>query len=452
MKKYFLYAMSIICLLYSCSNNASKTKKQKTTETSTTPVFKKHIDSLFSSLEKKDEFMGSISISQNGKDIYQNIIGFENIATAKKASDSTYYKIGSISKTYTATLILKAIEEQKIMLDQTINLFFPKIKEAKNITIKNLLNHSSGIPSYTKYSNFLSYHTNPKTKEELLSLITEVQQKHYTISKVEYSNSNYILLTFILENIYQSDFETILAQKITKPLQLNNTYYLQSNITDFVVSYKYNNATTSWKELPVTDLANALGAGGIITTPTDVNNFLIALFNYKIINQNSLNQMQQIEQNFGLGMIKLILNDRTSYGHHGDIDGYSASAFYFPEEKLAITITSNASNNNIDTILTKVLKMYFNDPIISISSTELEKFAGTYYNPKAPTEETVFIIENNKLVHVIKNEFKTPLIYKGNRIFLLEQTYAESMYFTFSEDGESLTIKQGDYNGISIKK
>ncbi|CAM1344337.1 serine hydrolase domain-containing protein [Tenacibaculum amylolyticum] len=452
MKKHAIYTMSIVCLLYSCNNNVTKTKQQKITEisTATLPSFKNKIDSLFTSLEQKNEFMGSISISQNDKVIYQNTIGFEDIATSEKASNATYYKIGSISKTYTAALILKAIEEQKITLDQSIDLFFPNIKEAKNITIKNLLNHSSGIPSYTKYSNFLSYHTQPKTKEELLTLITQVQDKHYTNPKAEYSNSNYVLLTFILEKIYQSDFKTILSEKITAPLQLNNTYYLQNNSPDIVQSYTYNN--NSWKELPITDLTNALGAGGIIATSTDVNNFLNALFNQKIINQNSLGQMQQIEQGFGLGLVKLTLSSRSSYGHHGDIDGYSASAFYFPEEKLAITITSNASNNNIDTILNKVLKLYFNDPILSISTKELKKFTGTYYNPKDSTEESVFITENDKLVHVIQNEFKRVLIYKGNRTFLLEQAYAEAMYFTFSEDGKSLSIKQGNYNGTAIKK
>ncbi len=99
------------------------------------------LDSLFLLLEQNNKYMGSIALSENGKTIYTKSIGFDDIATSKKSTINTKYRIGSISKTFTASLIFKALEENKINLNQTIDKYFPTIKNSKSITISNLLNH-----------------------------------------------------------------------------------------------------------------------------------------------------------------------------------------------------------------------------------------------------------------------------------------------------------------------
>ncbi len=89
------------------------------------------LDSLFMLLEKNNKFMGSIAISENGKTVYTKSIGYDDVATSEKSNINTKYRIGSISKTFTATLVFKAVEEKKINLDQTIDKYFPTIKNAK---------------------------------------------------------------------------------------------------------------------------------------------------------------------------------------------------------------------------------------------------------------------------------------------------------------------------------
>lgn len=103
------------------------------------------LDSLFLVLEKNNKFMGSIAVSQNGKLLYSNTIGYSDVENSKKADFKTKYRIGSISKMFTASLILKAIEENKISLNQTLDKYFPGIENSKQITIGNMLNHKSGF-------------------------------------------------------------------------------------------------------------------------------------------------------------------------------------------------------------------------------------------------------------------------------------------------------------------
>jgi CubicO group peptidase (beta-lactamase class C family) len=100
---------------------------------------------LFEVLEKNNKFMGSIAVSQDGKLLYSNAIGYSDIESLKKANAKTKYRIGSISKMFTASLILKAVEENKLSLKQTLDKYFPQIENSTEITIENLLSHKSGI-------------------------------------------------------------------------------------------------------------------------------------------------------------------------------------------------------------------------------------------------------------------------------------------------------------------
>ena len=142
--------------------------------------------------------MGTLSISENSKIIYSKSIGKDDVASGKLSNNLTKYRIGSISKMFTACLIFQAIEENKISLKQNINRFFPKIANSKEITIGNLLNHHSGIHNYTNDTSYLNYYTTSKSKKEMLEIIQAGGSDFKPNSKAEYSNSNYILLSFIL--------------------------------------------------------------------------------------------------------------------------------------------------------------------------------------------------------------------------------------------------------------
>ena len=221
MKNQILLIVVFITLLISCTEN----KKSASSLIEQSPNnYQAKIDSLLKTYVENDEFMGSVLLTKNGKIMYENTVGFSDYRTKKKAGAETKYRIGSVSKTFTATLIFKAIEENKLKLNQTLEPYFPKVKNANKITIAHLLQHRSGIQSFTKDKWFFDNRTKHISSTEMVSKISNYDSEFEPNSKGEYSNSNYFLLSLILEKIYDASYNTLLQEKICKPLKLHGTY------------------------------------------------------------------------------------------------------------------------------------------------------------------------------------------------------------------------------------
>ncbi|MGK4568057.1 serine hydrolase domain-containing protein [Flavobacterium sp. 3HN19-14] len=257
--------------------------------------------------------MGSIAITEKGVPIYTRAIGKDDIESGKKSTVASKYRIGSISKMFTATLVFKAVEEGKLDLAQVIYAYFPNIENSKTITIANLLNHRSGIHNLTVDEDYQLYFTKPKTEAELVAIITKSKSDFKPDSKAEYSNSNYVLLSYILQKAYKKPYKAILDEKILKPLGLKNTYF--GGKTDLKKNENFSYSfTTKWEKEPETDMSVPMGAGGIVSTPSDLTVFIKALFDKKIINEKSLGVMTSIKDGYGSGVFETPFYDKKSLG------------------------------------------------------------------------------------------------------------------------------------------
>jgi CubicO group peptidase (beta-lactamase class C family) len=353
------------------------------------------LDSLFQILDLNNRFMGSLSISENGKVTYSKTIGKADLASGKSSDKLTKYRIGSISKMFTACLIFQAIEENKLSLTQNINRFFPKITSAKEISIGNLLNHRSGIHNFTNDTSYFNYYTASKSQKEMLEIIQASGSDFKSNSKAEYSNSNYILLSFILEKIYKKSYEELLDIKIIQPQGLKNTYFgkkleLEKNEC---ASYRFSG---KWELEKETNSSVSLGAGGIVSTTEDLLFFISNLFAGKIINTASLEQMTKLEDGYGMGIFPVPFYDKKGFGHTGGIDGFSSFLYIFPEEKISIALTSNGSRFNNNDIAIAALSDCFDKPFtlpsfyaVELTSADLDKYLGSYANPEIPIKISI---------------------------------------------------------------
>ncbi len=358
------------------------------------------LDSLFQILETKDKFMGSITIAENGKVLYEKSVGKADLETGKNNSANTKYRIGSVSKMFTACLILMAVEEGKLSLDQTIDKYFPTVQNSGKISIENLLYHRSGIYDLTRNEDYMSYYTEPKSKEEMVDIIAKGKSDFDPDSASEYSNSNYILLSYILEDTYNKPYSEILNEKIIEPLGLKNTYLgnktnIQNN-ESYSYSYKEN-----WVKEKETDMSIPMGAGGIISSSGDLAIFIEDLFANKIINSNSLEQMLSLKDNYGMGVVALHFYDKEAFGHSGSIDGSTSAIYYFPADKLTIAITSNGNVLGTKYLIKAIASNYYHKDFeipsfntIELTSEELDKYSGVYSSPDLP-EFTITITREN---------------------------------------------------------
>src|SRR5690606_18005938 len=254
------------------------------------------LDHYFNVLEENDRFMGSVAVSKGGEIIYSRGLGHADIDAQLTADPQTKYRIGSLSKTFTAVLALKAVEAKVLDLDQKLGEFFPRVPNADIISIRHLLSHRSGIHNFTDEPVYMTYNTRAKTQEEMISIIVEGGSDFEPDGRMAYSNSNYVLLTFILEKDFDKPFARILEDEIIAPLGLGSTYMGGAIDSGNKESRSYR-FLTHWTLEPETDLSIPLGAGGVVSTPTDLVRFSDALFGGKVLGEESLVEMMTLRDN-----------------------------------------------------------------------------------------------------------------------------------------------------------
>lgn len=359
---------------------------------------KQKLDDYFKTLNENHKIMGSFAIADKGKLIYSNAVGFSDTEAQKKADINTVYRIGSITKTFTAILIMKAVEEKKLTLDTKLSQFFPKIKNADKIKIEYLLNHRSGIHSYTDDKDYLTYYTQPISAEKLIQIIEKGGSDFEPDTKFEYSNSNYTVLTSIVEKVYKKKYAELIEKNITSPLHLKYTKVggkidVSKNEAN---SYAYENG--KYIKSPETDMSVPSGAGCIVSTPTELIAFMNGLTSGKLVSKESLNRMRQYKDNYGFALVEVPFGEKKGFGHNGGIDAFRSVLYYFPEGEKTIALITNQSDfdNNQMSIaaLRAAYGVDFKIPtftIIELSEADLQPLVGSYASKTIPLKINVFI-------------------------------------------------------------
>ena len=355
------------------------------------PLNTAKLDSLFNALASKEMAMGSVAISKNGVLLYKKAIGYSYIDHFVKtaANTRTKYKIGSESKMFTAVMIFQLIEEHKISLDQKLANWFPQLPNANKITIRMLLLHRSGLHNYTADdTHFPEWMDKPTTHEQLLKIIQDHRPDFEPDAKADYCNTNYLLLSYIIEKIDKASYATALENRIVSKIGLHSTYYGQRSKVSNNESVSYKNDKNSWATQKETDPGIHSGAGAIVSCPADMAVFITALFNGKLVSMKSLDTMKTMVDGYGMGMFPF---DHDGYGHNGRIEEFYSALRYYPAEKLAVSYITNGIIYPRTDILAGIEKICFNEPYaipfaVSIQPTtsEFDKYTGKYASEDIP--------------------------------------------------------------------
>ena len=411
---------------------------------------KTKLNTYFQVLEKNNKFMGSVALSKNGELIYSKSIGYADLEHKIKATEKTKYRIGSITKSFTSVLIFKAIEKKKLDINETIDTWFPTITNSDKITIKHLLTHRSGIHNFTNNANYLQWNTQSKTEKEMIEIIQKGGSDFQPNSRAMYSNSNFVLLTFILEKTFNMSYSELVQTQIVKPLRLTNTYVFGK------INPKNNESKSyhyfgSWKKEAETDFSVPLGAGAITSTPTDLIKFANALFEGQLLTPESLKIMKTIKEGYGSGLFQIPFYSKIGFGHTGGIDGFRSVYSYFEDDKISYALTSNGTNMNNNDISIAVLSAVFNKPYqipvytnYALTSEDLDKYLGVYATKQIPLKITVTKNKNTLIIQATGQQaFVVEATEKDK--FSLDQVGAK---FNFNPIEKTMVLLQG---GSEIK-
>ena len=340
--------------------------------------FKKSVDDYLEYLHKENSFLGSIELKKGNDVIYKYR---SNILEPKNEQ----YRIGSITKTFTSVIVFQLIEENKLTLDTKLSKFYPKIKNAEEITIDNLLSHTSGIFNFTLWEKYYSNRDQNFSKDQILDIMYKGKPDFKPNKDCSYSNSNYVLLGYIIEDITNKSYMKNIKERITEKLSLKETFVAQNEAeTKNIKSYLFNGK--DWNTDISSDPSLPFSAGAIVSSTSDLNKFLYELFHGNLVSNNSLSKMQELKNKFiGHGLFKMSFYDKIGWGHTGRIDEFHSATSYFPTEDLYLSITSNGSRVNLNDVMIGILSKYY-DKIFEyptfyhseITNPPLATFAGVY--------------------------------------------------------------------------
>lgn len=412
------------------------------------------LNDYFKTLEENNKLMGTAAVSKDGVIIYEKVCGYADISSKKKNTAETKYRIGSVSKTFTAVLVLKAAELKKLNIDDKISSYFPNLKNADKITISDLLYHRSGIHSFTDEIEYLSYYTSKKTRTEMLDIINKYPADFEAGTGAAYSNSNYVLLSYIVEDAFKTDYATALNTYVVKPLQLKNTYLGGKINIENAEAYSYD-YEGKWVKSAETDISIPMGAGGIVSTPHDLIRFIEGLFNGKIISKSSLDNMIITKDDYGMGIFSFPFNSEIGYGHDGSIDGYRSMVSYYPASKIATAVIANGSNMNLEEVNTTLLKaannILFEIPNFNkrtVTSSDLDIYLGTYASEQIPLKITISKKENI-LYAQATGQLAFPMDALEDDRFSFETA---GIVIQFNTKNHSFTLNQGGGKFLFVKE
>lgn len=419
-------------------------------------IHKDKLDNFFNALNNNHLANGNIAISKTGDILYQKELGFalNNKEGHSLSSIETKYRIGSVSKMFTATLIFQLIEEKKLQLDNILSDFIPNIPNANSITIETLLRHRSGLVNYSDDSDFESWKFKSKPKEELLHLLSNTTPKFTPDSKSDYSNTNYFLLSCIIEKVCKKPFQEVITENILDKIGLKNTYF--ENVTDSILknskSYKYFNS--EWSQQRETVASNHLGAGSLVSTPNDLLIFMEALFSNKLITPQSLKSMTTFIDEYGMGFFKISYNNvDIAYGHEGRIDEFYTSLIHYPKENISIAYCTNGILYPRDDIMKKVSDICLNRTTtipdfetFKTNSEILNQFAGKYFSSSMQISVECKLRKDVLIVTTQGQDFETKQI-DENYFTNLKFGY----FFEFNPKRKQLIIKETDNNYLLNK-
>ncbi|WP_186458831.1 serine hydrolase domain-containing protein [Mucilaginibacter achroorhodeus] len=422
-------------------------------KTNAQTVNKPRLDSLLDLLATNNRSMGSLAIMQNGRLVYQKSIGYADIDSPSTipATAETKYRIGSISKMFTGVMVMQLVEEGKLSVTSTLDKFYPAIPNAAKITIGMMMNHHSGLHNFTNDPQYFSYMLSPQTHQQMLARITAMKPDFEPGTKGQYSNTNFLLLSYIIEKISGKSYPELVKQRIINKIGLKDTYYGDKINTakNEALPYAYSGKWTKFSE---TDMSIPTGAGSMVSTPADLDKFIVALFDGKLIKPASLELMKTSTDNYGSAMFATQFKGRKVYGHGGAIDAYRSELAYFPEQKFAVSYISNGGSFDPSRVMQAVYNISFNEPFEMPNFTAvkgLDDYIGVYSSKQIPLKINITKDGSNLIAQAT-----------GQSAFPLDATKTEGV-FEFDKAGivmefraakGEFTLKQGGKEYLFTKE
>ena len=411
------------------------------------------LNELLSAYSKMNSFNGTALVSEHGKILLNKGYGYKNVENKEANDGETIFQIGSITKQFTSTIILKLEEEGRLSLTDKISKYFPDFPNGDNITVYNLLTHTSGIFNYTNDQQFMMNEAvKPTTEGKIIALFKDKKLDFEPNTKYSYSNSGYMLLGYIIQKVTGKSYENVVREYVFNPLKMSESGF------DFVHLDDPNKATGYFaigdnksEKSTLVDSSVSFAAGAIYTTTGDLLKWHNGLLTNKIVKRETIEKaFTPFKSKYGLGWNIDSLNKKRVVAHGGGIFGFNANFARIEQDDISIVLLNNVGNPKLSAITKDIFAILYDNPYkipemkkeIKVSEEILKKYIGTY--EIVPQFKINVTVENGTLQAQATGQSKFELFGQKDSYFFAKIADIE-IEFVNNEKGEieSLNLYQG---------
>jgi CubicO group peptidase (beta-lactamase class C family) len=381
---------------------------------------RERLDQIANSYTLDSTFMGSVLVARGNEILLNKGYGEANVEQNIPNDPNTKFRIGSLTKQFTAALVLLLQQDGKLRLEDPVSEYLPDAPRSwGKITLTELLGHNSGIPEIQSDPSFRSWAMSPHTHAEKLAFFKDRPLNFEPGSRNEYSNSNYLVLGAVIEKVTGADFATLLHNRILKPLGMNDSGVDKDGLVLPKRAQGYNNNHGRLVPAASESMSVPWSAGSMYSTANDLLRWERGLFGGKVLSAASLNEMTtpgRMSHGFGVGVTTEV--GMKVVDHNGAIEGFVAHLAYVPEPRIAVIVLSNVfggappamGNQLVEAMLGKTVVLARERKAVPISRDDLTKFEGTY--PMSSGMAFTFTVRGDSL-ELNAGGTIVPLLYQG---------------------------------------
>jgi CubicO group peptidase (beta-lactamase class C family) len=401
-------------------------------------------------------FMGTVLVAEGDHILLDQGYGMADLEWNIPNTPEAKFRLGSLTKQFTATLILLLQQDGKLHIEDPVGKYLPDAPRSwDKITLANLLGHTSGIPNFTSDKDFRTWGMSKHTTAEEIAFFRDKPLDFEPGSKFAYSNSNYEVLGAVIEKVSGEKYGDLLRKRIFDPLGMRDT----GLDTDELILPKRAQGYSPGKDGLVHARSESMtvpwAAGAIYSTTGDLLRWERALFGGKVLNDASLAAMTTAGKgDYGLGLTVAQQNGVKVIQHGGGIEGFNTHLAYVPDRKITVVVLSNVNGGAPETMGGQLLDVAMGKPVIlpserkpvPITKEELQKFTGIY--DLAPTFALTVAVSGDSLTIQGTNQPALPAMYQGaaggHARFFVPQVNAEVEFLPDPTGAiSSLVLHQG---------
>ena len=417
------------------------------------------MDQIMQSYASAKTFMGTVLVARGGEILLSKGYGMANLEWDIPNSPSTKFRLGSVTKQFTAASILLLEERGKLKVGDPVKKYMPDAPAAwDKVTIFHLLTHTSGIPSFTSFPDYSQTEPFPTTPEKLVARFRDKPLDFQPGEKWDYSNSGYVLLGYLIEKISGQSYEAFVKENIFTPLGMRDS---GNDSNSAIIPHRASGYTPS-SSGPVNagfiHMSIPFSAGALYSTTEDLLRWERGLFEGKVLSAASLQKMTTPFKNdyaFALS-VRTPTGGHKVIDHGGGIEGFNTHLAYYPEDKLTIVVLGNLNGPASD-IAGKLGAVALGQPVqltserkeITLPAAKLAGYVGTY--ELAPGINLMITLEGNQLMTQLTGQGKLPVFPQSETLFFLKVVDAQ-LEFGKDEKGAYVILHQNGRDQKAVKK